>query len=261
MINSCATISADDFESIRIKISALNNPIRWEILQMLRRKEVNSSNNCYIENYSMSVREIGEKLKEKDIITAVQNLGQHLKLLRKAGLVDRTMVNYNDVGLPIPHYLYYLKVDAFDDLFLEVNFFRDELNSYVDLYKESKELKKYHDCVLTVFNGVDKGKRLTIDADERAFIGRRSLSYKDSDNDSVSLELSNSYESVSSINKPHLIVYNKRGTWYMRDESSTNGTYCSHDKLKRGKAKEIPNNSLIKLSKGQGSALLYISYN
>lgn len=126
----------------------------------------------------------------------------------------------------------------------------------MDLYKESEESMKHEDTVITVFNGEDKRKQLSINEDDVAFIGRR-LSDRPANFSCSSLILSNCYKTVFSIRNPHLKVYNRNGCWYIKDENSLYGTYCYNKELKKDEAKKLPNNSLIKLSKGPRYALIY----
>ncbi|AWX31727.1 FHA domain-containing protein [Methanosphaera sp. BMS] len=263
MIASSPTISQDDFKIITDKISALNNYNRWKILEILRMNEKNRVDQFNkIKYYAMSTNQIRDKLEEKKIFITTQMIGRHLKDLREAGLVDRIRVKHckGDANSQSPCYVYYITTDAFTDLLLLVNFFREDINTLVDLYKYTKESKMHNDCVMTVFNGQDKGKTLDISKDETAYIGRISANGPD-DCYSPALILSNSYTKVSSIMDPHLKVYHQKGKWYILDESSENETYCSNEKLQKGVARQLPNNSIIKLSKGKGCALIYFNYN
>ena len=101
---------------------------------------------------------------------------------------------------------YVLKQDAFDDLFLEITFLSDELLSFFDLYETNK---RYHDgehCILTVFNGVDKGKTFKVNRNESVLIGRRG-EFRQSDLASFTILLDNSYSTVSKVSKPHLKLF------------------------------------------------------
>ena len=261
MISSCAETGKDDYKRITDKISALSNPIRLMIVESLKKKEKKYPRDEHPTwKFSMNSSEISEDLK-KDFKIGPQGIGQHLKRLRKAGLVDRSRSfrDENGVGIANPVYDYYLKTDAFDDILLGLYSFRDRINSYVDDYKESKEAQEHGNCVITVLSGDDEGEKLVVEENQVAYIGRK-VPTRNKD-ESPLLGLSENYESVSSIVRPHLTVYKDKGIWYMKDESSTNGTYCDSHQLTKGVAEEIPNNSLIKLSKGPGSVQLYFRYN
>lgn len=262
MTNFDSENSEEDLDQIMLQFDALSNKNRITILESMRKNEQKNSIESYGgEYYCMSANEIREELRKIHIEIAPQMVGQHLKKLMKAGFIDRIKIRIkNDKSISKHVYGYYRKEDAFENLFFKVNFFKDEVTTFVDWYEKSKESKKDSDCVITVFNGVDRGEQLTINKDQVAFIGKRSPE-RPVDYGSSALILSNKYSTVSSINTPHLIVYNKNGTWYMMDMKSFNGTYCSQYELERNKPFELPNNSLISLSKGEGSALLYCSYN
>ncbi|RAP54712.1 MAG: hypothetical protein BZ137_00750 [Methanosphaera sp. rholeuAM130] len=259
MFNNYPRPSEAEYEKNKSKLNALNNPVRLNIVEGLKNKEKMNFGEDYIENYSMNTHEIHRYLIENNINIGRQMLSQHLRKLLEAGLIDRIRVHHNGNGAVPMIYSYFLKEDAFDDLLLDLNFFRDEINTFVEIYKNSESRKCKNNCVVTVLNGIDKGKILTINEDETAFIGRQSAD-RPIENPSL-LVLSRSYNSVSKISEPHLKVFNKNGTWFMLDESSSNGTYYSNKELKKGEAKEIPNNSVVQLSKGEGSVKLYFTYN
>lgn len=241
------------------KLASLKNNTQFEILKMLQYKE-----NAYpreknpIYKYAMTSKMIRKELKKIGIKISTQMVGQDLKKLLKAELVEREKLSKNPNGIRLENeaYGYYINVNAFEDIFLEINFLTEELKGLIDLYEQNQESIEGDNCVFTVFNGEDKGKKLIINENEEAFIGRMA-NYTPSDVGPFSLLLSNKYTTVSSIDKPHLRVYNKDGTWYMVDDSSTNGTYVGNNVVKKEK---IKNNSFIRLSKGPGSAILYCSY-
>lgn len=187
--------------------------------------------------------------------------GQHMKKL-----VDANLVSEIDVKKEVPNKIgkrtvkaFVLKEDAFDDLFLEINFLSDELFTFFDLYKSNQ---KFHDgdyCVLTVFNGVDKGKTFKIQRDEIALIGRKADLSED-DFSSLTILLDNGYDTVSSISKPHLKLFYENDGWYIIDEASSNGTFIGDIEVQKGKATKLKSNSFLKLSRGNGGAVIYCSF-
>ena len=204
-------------------------------------------NNILLNNYNINI--------------TPQMLGQHLKQLIDADLIEEVIVKKevpNKIGRRSVK-AYILKEDAFESLFLEINFLSDELLSFFDLYKSNQN---YHDgehCVLTIFNGVDKGKTFKVHKDEVVLIGRRD-NYNPVDLASFTILLDNNYSSVSNVSKPHLKVFYEDGSWCILDDSSTNGTFIADKKVPTGEVTKLKNNSFLKLSKGNGSVVIYCSF-
>lgn len=251
-----------DSKPILKKFSAVNNKVRFSILEILgdfQRINMNE-NNEFIKDPLYS-REINELLiNNYNIEITPQMLGQHLKKLQNAGLIEEITVKKevpNKVGYRSVN-AYYIKLDAFENLLLEVNFLSDELNSFIKLIEHNQKFYESDYCVLTVFNGKDRGKTFKIHKNNTVFIGRRA-DFKAHDVSSFSILLDNSYSTVSSIAKPHIKIFYENGVWNVLDEASTNGTYISDKKISKRKATKLRNNSFIKLSKGTGSAILYCS--
>ena len=188
-------------------------------------------------------------------------LGQHIKQLLEAGLVEEIPLKKevpNKIGARnVKGYI--LKADAFEELFLEINFLSDELFSFFDLYKVNQ---KFHDedyCILTVFNGVDKGKTFKVHKDETVLIGRKA-DFSPADLASFTILLDNSYTAVSNVGKPHLKLFYKDDNWCILDEGSTNGTFIGNNEIITGKVTPIRKNSFLKLSRGEGGAVIYCSF-
>ena len=66
--------------------------------------------------------------------------------------------------------------------------------------------------------------------------------------------------SGTNVSKPHLKLFNRDGKWCILDEGSSNGTFVRDDEIIVGKPTPIRNNSFIKLSRGNGGAVIYFSY-
>ena len=187
--------------------------------------------------------------------------GQHMKKLLDANLVTEI-----DVKKEVPNKVgkrtvkaFVLKEDAFDDLFLDINFLSDELFTFFDLYKSNQ---KYHDdnyCILTIFNGVDKGKTFKIQKGESALIGRKS-NFSEDDLSSPHILLDNSYDTVSNISKPHLKLFYEDDAWCIIDEASSNGTFIGDIEVQKGKITKLKSGSFLKLSRGNGGAVIYCSF-
>lgn len=256
-------LNPDDSDLISEKLSAVNNEARFSILKILRDfdKENKRDNGEYKKEpyYSREINTL--LLKNYNINITTQMLGQHLKQLTEAGFVREV-----DVKKEVPNKIgprsvkgFVLKEDAFEDLFLEINFLADELLTFFDLYKTNKRFQDEEHCVLTVFNGSDKGKTFKVNKDETVLIGRKG-NLNPGDLASFTILLDNSYSTVSSVSKPHLKLFYKNDGWYILDEESSNGTFIADREVPKGRATKLSANSFIKLSKGNGGAVIYCSF-
>ena len=248
------TVMLDSFDCdlISKKLAAINNKVRFSILEILR-------DNKKEPLYSREINTI--LLNKYNISITVQMLGQHLKQLVESELIAEIPVKKevaNKIGRRnVNGYL--LKSTAFLDLFLEITFFSDEVLSFFDLHESNLKSVDDSHCTLTVFNGSDKGKTFKVGEGETILIGRKS-NFSEDDFDSPVLLLDNEYETVSNVSKPHLKLFNRDGEWYILDEGSSNGTFIRDDEILIGKPTRIRNNSFIKLSRGDGGVVIYCSY-
>lgn len=258
-VDKTVIIDSDESNLISVKLSAVNNKVRFSILEILRDNQKYNNINSRNPLYSREINEI--LLKSYKINITTQMLGQHMKKLIDANLVCEISIKKevpNKVGKRTVK-AYALKEDAFDDLFLDISFLSDELFTFFDLYESNQ---KYHDdehCVLTIFNGVDKGKTFKVRQDESVLIGRKA-DFDEGDLASFSILLDNSYDTVSNISKPHLRLFYKNDGWYIIDESSSNGTFIGDIEVPKGKATKLRPNSFLKLSRGVGGAVIYCSF-
>lgn len=257
-INKTVVLNPDESDLISEKLSAVNNKVRFSILEILRdnqKRDKSSSNPLY----SREINSI--LLKNYNIKITTQMLGQHMKQLINANLVSEV-----DAKKEVPNKVgkrtvkaFVLKEDAFEDLFLDITFLSDELFTFFDLYKSNQKFHEDDNCVLTVFNGVDKGKTFKIRKDETVLIGRKA-NFNQGDLASFSILLDNSYDTVSNISKPHLKLFYKNDGWYIIDENSSNGTFIGDIEVQKGKATKLRANSFLKLSRGNGGAVIYCSF-
>lgn len=262
--NICTEIiDYEDSNLISSKLAAINNKVRFSILEILRdfqKFNMNQDNTFKKEPYYS--REINDiLLKKYDVSITPQMLGQHIKQLLDAGLIEEIPLKKevpNKIGARnVKGYV--LKPDAFEDLFLDINFLSDELFSFFDLYKVNQ---KFHDddyCILTIFNGADKGKTFKVHKDETVLIGRKA-DFSIGDLAAFTILLDNSYASVSSVERPHLKLFNKDGNWCILDEGSSNGTFIGNDEVPTGRVTALRKNSFLKLSRGEGGAVIYCSF-
>ncbi|AMK14928.1 FHA domain-containing protein [Methanobrevibacter olleyae] len=262
--NQIKTIIRDsDSNLISTKLAAVNNNVRFSILEILKDFQKNNMNgdNSFKADPLYS-REINTLLiNNYNISITTQMLGQHLKQLLKADLIEELIVKKevpNKIGKRNVK-AYVLKKDAFQDLFFEVSFLSEELLSFFDLYKVNQHLNDDKHCVLTIFNGVDKGKTFKIHKNELVLIGRKD-NFNPNDLTSFTIPLDNSYTTVSNVSKPHLKLFYKNNEWCILDEASSNGTFIGDKKVTIGKITKLKNNSFLKLSKGIGAAIIYCSF-
>lgn len=258
-INKTVVLDSEESDLISEKLSAVNNKVRFSILEILRDNQKFSKSNPKDPLYSREINSI--LLNNYNIKITTQMLGQHIKQLIKANLVKEIEIKKevpNKVGKRTVKG-YALKEDAFEDLFLDINFLSDELFTFFDLYKSNQKFHDDENCVLTVFNGVDKGKTFKVRKDETVLIGRKA-NFNQGDLASFSILLDNSYDTVSNISKPHLKLFYKNDGWYILDENSSNGTFIGDVEVQKGKATKLRANSFLKLSRGNGGAVIYCSF-
>lgn len=248
---------------ISVKLAAINNEVRFSILEILRDFDmVNRTQDNTYKKDPLYSREInGILLNNYNIDITPQMLGQHLKQLLEADLIDECIIKRevpNKVGKRNVK-SYVLKEDAFEDLFLEITFFSDYLLSFFRLFNFNQKYSDDEHCVLTVFNGADKGKTIKANKNDTVLIGRAG-NVNQMDSNSVNVILDDSYSTVSNISKPHLKLFYGDDGWYIMDEASSNGTYVYDKEIPKGQAVKLDSNSFIKLSKGNGGAVIHCSF-
>ncbi|MBR5504059.1 MAG: FHA domain-containing protein [Methanobrevibacter sp.] len=256
-------IDFEDSNLISEKLAAINNDVRFAILEILRdfqKLNMNKDNTFKKDPYYS--RELNDILLNKyNIEITPQMLGQHLKQLMNAGLIEEVPLKKevpNKIGLRNVK-AYVLKGDAFEELFLEINFISDELFGFFDLYNVNQKFYDEDHCILTIFNGVDKGKTFKVHKDETVLIGRKA-DFSPADLASFTILLDNSYTAVSNVGKPHLKLFYKDDNWCILDEGSTNGTFIGQNEVPTGRVTPLRKNSFLKLSRGEGGAVIYCSF-
>ena len=256
-------LDASDSEILSTKLAAVNNDVRFSILEILRDFEKgNKLEDGTFKKEPLYSREINTiLLNNYNINITTQMLGQHLKQLSEAELIEETVVKKevpNKIGRrSVKGFI--LKEDAFEDLFLDISFLSDELLTFFDLYKTNQRFHDGEHCVLTIFNGEDKGKTFKVHKDEVVLIGRKA-NFNVHELASFTILLDNSYSTVSNVSKPHLKLFYKNDGWYIIDENSSNGTYIADRKVPQGVPTKLKANSFLKLSKGNGGAVIYCSF-
>ena len=233
--------------------------MRFSILEILRDNQKYNQSQSTDPLYSREINSL--LLKNYNIEITPQMLGQHMKQLMNANLVCEVEIKKevpNKIGKRTVK-AYVIKEDAFEDLFLEINFLSDELFTFFDLYKSNQKYHEDDNCVLTIFNGVDKGKTFKVRRDETVLIGRKA-NFSQGDLAAFTVLLDNSYKSVSNVGKPHLKIFYKDESWCILDEASLNGTFIGDRKVPNGVVTKLKPNSFLKLSRGNGGAVIYCTF-
>ena len=256
-------LEKEDSRILSTKLAAVNNNVRFSILEILRDFErVNKTSEGTFKKEPLYSREINSiLLNNYNINITTQMLGQHLKQLAESDMIEEVSVKKevpNKIGRRSVKG-FTLKEDAFDELFLDVSFLSDELLTFFDLYKSNQRFSDGEHCVLTIFNGEDKGKTFKVHKDETILIGRKA-NFNANDLASFTILLDNSYSTVSNVGKAHLKLFHKDDGWYILDECSSNGTYIADRKVPTGIETKLKANSFLKLSRGNGGAVIYCSF-
>ena len=135
-------IRNSDSNLISTKLAAVNNNVRFAILEILKEfQKKNMDKDNSFKNDPLYSREINTfLLNNYNISITPQMLGQHLKQLLEADLIKEVNIKKevpNKIGKRnVKRYI--LKKDAFEDLFLEITFLSEELLSFFDLYKTNQ---------------------------------------------------------------------------------------------------------------------------
>lgn len=129
-----AILNLDGRDITSTKIAAVNNKVRLLILEILRDfHNGNLSDNILFKKDPLYSREINSiLLNNYGIDITPQMLGQHIKQLIEADFIEEVSIKKevpNKIGRrKVKGYI--LKKDAFDNIFLSINFISDELLSF-----------------------------------------------------------------------------------------------------------------------------------
>lgn len=239
--------STRNSDIISSKLAAVNNKIRFSILEVL--KEYEKKNSTIVPLYSREINSI--LLSEYGINITPQMLGQHLKQLMSAGLIMEVPTKKE-----VPNKIgkrnvkgYVLTENAFEDLFLEISFLSEELLSFLDLYKINQLTNSDGYCVLTVFNGADKGRTFRIHKNETAYIEAMP------DDDSLSFDII----SEDSSKRGLLRIFHDGESWSIIDDAGSDNTFIDNVPVKKGTAAKLKNHTFLKLYRGNSTVILYCS--
>lgn len=248
------------YEILSSKLSAVNNKVRFSILEILSEIEENNKQNSSILKEPLYSREINSYLLERyDINITPQMLGQHLKQLEKAKLIEEVIIKKevpNKIG-PRTVKAYQLNTGAFKDLFLNVDIFTKELLSLFKLYESHEKENDGKHCILTVLNGIDKGKTFKLNKEDKILVGRKEFSNQKL---SSTILLDSKYSKVSGISNPHSYICYHDDRWCILDKQSKNGTFINNKLVLKDCLTKLKNKSFLRLSKGTGSAVFLCSF-
>lgn len=244
------------------KISAINNKVRFSIIEILSEIEKNNQSDNLTKKEPLYSRELNSILLERyNINITPQMLGQHLKQLENAKLIEEVYVRKeipNKIGSRTVK-AFKLNSDCIKDTLLDVGLFRQELLSLFKLYGLHKNHEDNEHCILTILNGADKGKIFKINKKELILIGRIS-NYSINELVSFTILLDNAYNKVNKISEPHLKIFYHDGKWCILDKNSTHGTYIDEKPVEKDKITVLRNNSFLRLAKGSGGIVFYCTY-
>ncbi|MBE6494659.1 MAG: FHA domain-containing protein [Methanosphaera stadtmanae] len=248
------------YDILASKLSAVNNKVRFSILEILSEIDENNQQKDNIIKEPLYSRELNSfLLKRYEINITPQMLGQHLKQLEGAKLIEEVHIKKevpNKIG-PRTVKAYKINTDAFKDLFLDVNLFTKELLSLFKLYESHEEVNDGEHCILTVLNGVDKGKTFKLNKEDKILVG-----CKEFDNQIISstILLDSKYSKVSSISNPHAYIFYQENQWIILDKDSKNGTFIDNKLVYNDCLTKLKNKSFLRFSKGTGSAVFFCSF-
>jgi hypothetical protein len=237
----------DVVKDLSKKIDSIRNENRLKLLLIIGRE----TNNAEELRKSTYLRKLAHYLKEEEGIsislTAIKN---HLNKLLDAGLIKKEPGFHND--MPVTNYA--LIPGALEALSMDIS----TLNNRISLIQDEITKYSYPLPVIKVLGGEDDGKIFPL-VNDSVKIGRKGEmnqydpEYKDD------IILSNSYESVSRVFKPHATLKKKGEDWTIEDNKSKCGFYINNGK-QRLTDKTLKNRDKIRLALGDGGAeLVFIS--
>ncbi len=246
-----------NYNAIINKLSAVNNNIRFTILEILKEYEKNNGDSNPL--YSREINSI--LLSEYGIKITPQMLSQHLKQLESAGLIME-MPTKKEVRNKIGKRNvkgYVIREDAFGDLFLEVSFLSEELLSYFDMYGNNKLSNSYDHCVLTVFNGSQKGKLFKIHKDETLLI-KANKDCESLDSTPFDIFLNDFNNGFSDGEEPCIKIFHDDDSWCLIDDSILDGAFIGCIPVEKGVVTKLKNHTFLKLYNCDSTLILYCSF-
>ena len=194
-------------------------------------------------------------------ISSRENTKKHIDKLLEIGLVkkipgirdNRAVINYMLVPGAIEMITRTLSKVMKFDLELELNRKAKQVNKRIN-----EELAEKH-AVLRVLNGLDDGREFFLKKN-LIRIGRidpENTDDYDSENDVI---LSDSYEAVTRVSKPHAVIVIDNEKYYIEHCEGINSTYLWNRKLEKHRKIELNNGDMIYLAKGEkGARFVFLS--
>jgi DNA-binding transcriptional ArsR family regulator len=241
----------DVLKDLAKRIDAISNEVRLKIMVIISISSkkspekrfptyANAINKILMDYYHIGISE-----------TAIRN---HLKILLENGLIKTEPGASND-GRPVMNYV--LVPGAIESLSRDFNILNNRLTDI-----QNKFDYDINNPMLKVLGGVEDGKIFELSKKEIR-LGRRGNidSNEDYEGDVI---LSNEYESVSRVFKPHAYIKEKEDGWYLIDNGSKGGVYLNNESeflkkrtqtgaiVKRGRnGRKLKDHDKIKLSLGK----------
>lgn len=238
----------DTIKDLVKKVDAISNENRLKILLLIA-KESNKPEELRRPTY---VKALAHNLK-KDYGISMSLPGitkNHLSRLLDAGLIKKEAGLHED--MPVKNYV--LVPGALEALSMDINMLSNQIANIQD---EISHLS-YELPVIKVLGGKDDGKVFELKNDFIR-IGRCGELDPDDPEYENDIMLSNSYESVSRVFKPHATLKHDGDNWVIEDKQSECGIYMNNSN-QRLPNRTLKNRDKIKLALGKGGAeLVFIS--
>ena len=237
----------DVVKDLSKKIDAIRNENRLKLLIIIGR-ETNKAEEIRKSTY---LRKLAHYLTEEEgIVISLTAIKNHLTKLLDAGLIKKEAGLHNE--MPVKNYI--LIPGALEALSMDIN----TLNSRIIHIQDEISKLSYTLPLIKVLGGSDDGKMFPLVKDS-VKIGRkgemniRNPEYQDD------IILSNSYESVSRVFKPHATLKREGESWIIKDSKSKCGFYINNGKQRQENV-TLKNRDKIRLALGDGGAeLVFIS--
>jgi hypothetical protein len=229
------------------KIDAIKNENRLKLLIIIG-KETNKAEEIRKSTY---LRKLAHYLTEEEgIVISLTAIKNHLTKLLDAGLIKKEAGFHNE--MPVKNYV--LIPGALEALSMDIS----TLNSRITHIQDEISKSSYQLPLIKVLGGSDDGKIFPLVKDS-VKIGRKGeMNIRDPEYQ-YDIILSNSYESVSRVFKPHATLKLEGGSWIIEDNQSKCGFYINNGK-QRLKSVKLNNRDKIRLALGDGGAeLVFIS--
>lgn len=237
----------DVVKDLSKRIDSIRNETRLKLLLIVGR-ETNKSPELRKPTY---LRALGHELKDTyGISISLVAIKNHLNKLVEAGLIKKELGLYRD--LPVKNHL--LIPGALEALSMDINI----LSNRITDIKDEISRFSYQLPLVKILGGEDDGKLFPL-TKESVKIGRQGDVELNDPQFKDDIILSNDYESVSRVYKPHATLKQDNGNWTIEDKNSKCGVYINGDN-RRSSSETLKNRDKIRLALGKGGAeMVFIS--